>query len=233
MQDNLIFEKIYQDDNLIELKISAFSEYVSAYQNCYIQDTALLYIAKKICNYTHHYEESYYLEFGHKEGDYTPAFSMELLPADSFGHVKIEVDLEINDNDTRAHHCPFYVNSELGLVEQFGKSLERLVHEPVGGKVSLQLDNEKINQEILWSELRKIQENTVNIALAKLEKYDNTESLLYDVTYETIYAIMELLDGHKNKELRGEIINISTGEKLNFNDELHNHCEEYLNCSEI
>lgn len=88
-------------------------------------------------------------------------------------------------------------------------------------------------QRILWSELRKIQEDTVNIALAKLEMYDNTETLLYDVTYETIYAIMEVLDGHKNKELRGEIINKSTGMRINSNDELHNHCEEYLICSEI
>jgi len=46
---------------------------------------------------------------------------MELLPADSSGHVKIEVDVEIDDNDTRSHRCCFYVNTELGQVEQLGK----------------------------------------------------------------------------------------------------------------
>lgn len=129
MQDNLIFEKIYQDDTLIELKISATSEYVSAYQNCYIQDTDLKDIAEKICNYVDNYRAVCYLEFGHKEGSYTPAFSMKLLPADVHGHVKIEVDVEIDDNDTRSHRCCFYVNSELGLVEQMGKTLKRIAGE--------------------------------------------------------------------------------------------------------
>lgn len=138
MQDNLTFEKTYQDDNLIELKISATSEYASAYQNCYIQNTALKDIAERICNYVNKYEESCYLEFGKKEGNYTPAFSMELLSADSFGHVKIEVDIEIDDNDSRSHRCFFYVNSELGLVEQLGKALKELVAGPIGESVSLQ-----------------------------------------------------------------------------------------------
>ena len=138
MQDNLTFEKTYQNDTLIELKISASSEYASAYQHCYIQDIELKNIAEKICNYVDNYSEACYLEFGHKQGNYTPAFSMELLPADSFGHVKIEVDIEIDDNDSRSHRCCFYVNSELGLVGQLGKTLKELVAGPIGESVSLQ-----------------------------------------------------------------------------------------------
>lgn len=59
------------------------------------------------------YSSQCYLEFGNKEGNYTPAFSMNVLPADTSGHVKIEVDLEIVDNDKRSHRCCFYVESEL------------------------------------------------------------------------------------------------------------------------
>ena len=44
-----------------------------------------------------------------------------------------------------------------------------------------------------------------------LSQYDDMEKLLNDVTYETIYAMMELLDGHKNSDLRGEVINKHTG----------------------
>lgn len=83
------------------------------------------------------YNEPCYLEFGKKEGNYPPAFSMCLIPADNSGHVKIEVDMEIADNDTRAHRCCFYVNSELGLVEQLGKSLKRMAAGAVGDSVSL------------------------------------------------------------------------------------------------
>lgn len=62
-------------------------------------------------------------------------------------------------------------------------------------------------QELFWKEVKKIQDYVVNISLSKILQYDDMEKLLNDVTYETIYAIMELLDGYKNGDLRGEIIN--------------------------
>lgn len=135
--DNIIFEKIWQDENLIELKISANSKYVSAYQSCYIQDKKLEIIADKIYNFAGNSSETCYLEFGKKEGNYTPAFSMCILPADISGHVKIEVDIEIADNETRSHRCCFYVKSELGLIEQLGLSLKNLITESDGSEVSL------------------------------------------------------------------------------------------------
>lgn len=135
--DNIIFEKIWQDDNLIELKISASCEFASAYQSCYIQDKKLEEIADKICNFSENFDEACYLEFGKKEGNYTPAFSMCMLPADMSGYVRIEVDIEIADNDTRSHRCCFYVKSELGLIEQLGMSLKGLILEQAGSEVAL------------------------------------------------------------------------------------------------
>lgn len=135
--DNIVFEKIWQDGNLIELKIFANSEFVSAYQNCYIQNNILEEVAEKILNFMGKYNESCYLEFGKKKGNYTPAFSMCILPADMSGHVKIEVDIEIADNETRSHRCCFYVKSELGKIEQLGKNLKKLVTGQEGSVVSL------------------------------------------------------------------------------------------------
>ena len=62
--DNIVFEKIWQDGNIIELKIFANSEFVSAYQNCYIQNNKLEEVAEKILNFMGNYNESCYLEFG-------------------------------------------------------------------------------------------------------------------------------------------------------------------------
>lgn len=135
--DNIIFEKIWHDDSLIELKISANSEFATAYQSCYIQDKKLEEIAQAICVFIENYKDACYLEFGKKDGNYTPAFSMCMLPADISGHVKIEVDIEIADNNTRSHRCCFYVKSELGLIEQLGKALKKLIIEPDGYKASL------------------------------------------------------------------------------------------------
>ncbi len=91
----------------------------------------------------------------------------------------------------------------------------------------------KKEQEIFWKEVQKIQDYVVNVSLSKMSKYDDVEKLLNDVTYETIYGMMELLDGHKNHDLRGKVINRITGNCINSNIELHNYCEEYLNCSDI
>ena len=135
--DNIIFRKIWQDDNLIELRISANSEFVSAYQSCYIQDKRLEEITEIIYDFVDNYNNVCYLEFGKKEGNYTPAFSMCILPADMSGHVMIEVDIEIADNDTRSHRCCFYVKSELGLIERLGKALKKLIIEPEGCEVAL------------------------------------------------------------------------------------------------
>ena len=91
----------------------------------------------------------------------------------------------------------------------------------------------KKEQELFWKEIQKIQNYTVNVFLTKLSMYNNMEEFLNDVTYETIYGIMELLDGYKNNGLRGEIIDKSNGIIVNSNIDLHNYCEEYLNCSDI
>ena len=88
-------------------------------------------------------------------------------------------------------------------------------------------------QELFWKEIQKIQEYVVNVSLSKASKYDDLKKMLDDVTYETIYGIMELLDGHKSNDLRSEVINKITGSSINSNIELHNYCEEYLNCSDI
>ena len=91
----------------------------------------------------------------------------------------------------------------------------------------------KQQQELFWKEVRKIQDYVVNITLSKMSEYDDMEKLLNDVTYETIYGIMELLDGHKSNDLRGEVIDNLTGCSINSDIELHNYCEDYLNCSDI
>ena len=135
--DNIIFKKIWQDETLIELKISASCDFVSAYQSCYIQEKKLAEIAEKISNFAKKFNESCYLELGQKEGNYTPAFSMCMLPADMSGHVRIEVDIEIADNNTRSHRCCFYVKSELGLIEHFGMALKGLILEKIGTEISL------------------------------------------------------------------------------------------------
>ena len=135
--DNIIIKKVYEDDHLIELRVQATAEFVNVHQFCYVQDTDLKDRAAAIVEYSNNYEESCYIEFGKKEGNYTPAFSLNFLKADARGHVKIEADIEIDDNEERKHRCCFYMKSELGMVEQFGKALKRLVSAEIDTEIKL------------------------------------------------------------------------------------------------
>lgn len=135
--NNIVFEKVWQDDDLIELKILAESEFVTAYQKCYIQQSDLEKVSKKIVKYSKEFTENEYIELGNIEGNYTPAFAMLLLKAEMSGHLKIEVDLEVADIDNRSHRCRYFVESELGAVERLGINLMKLASASVGNKVSL------------------------------------------------------------------------------------------------
>ena len=90
-----------------------------------------------------------------------------------------------------------------------------------------------MEQELFWKEIRKIQDFVVSVSLTKYSKYDDIEELLNDVTYETIYRLMELIDGVANNNIKGEIINVLSGSSINLDIELHDYCEEYLNCSQV
>ena len=137
MKDNIVMEKIWQESDLLELRITCGSEYITANQTCYIQSSALETIHGQIAEYVENPHQSRSVEFGDKHGNHTPAFSMDILEISASGHVKIEVDMEIEDNDTRKHRCLFYVKSELGMLERFGKRLKKLIHGDIGSQVIL------------------------------------------------------------------------------------------------
>ena len=62
-------------------------------------------------------------------------------------------------------------------------------------------------QEIFWREIKKIQTSVVDVSLTKYKQYgNNIEMLLNDVTYETIYKIMELF-GKQNYTLDASSMN--------------------------
>ena len=115
MKDNIVMEKIWQESDLLELRIICGSEYITANQTCYIQSSALETIRGQIAEYVENPHQSRSVEFGDKHGNHTPAFSMDILEISASGHVK----------------------SELGMLERFGKRLKKLIHGDIGSQVIL------------------------------------------------------------------------------------------------
>ena len=87
-------------------------------------------------------------------------------------------------------------------------------------------------QKRFFEYLADIQESCVEICMIQHKCDDKvTESMLYDVTYEVITDIMEMIDGYsafsKNKH---DIVNTVTGERLKEEPfiELHDQTEAFL-----
>lgn len=135
--DNIIFEKVWEDETFIEMKITAISKFSTSYQTCYVNESEIKQMINKIKHYLIDSTKSVSINFGEKAGNYTPAFSMKLMSADKRGHLKMEVDIEIEDIDDRSHRCKYFVESELGAIERFGQKASNFYQSQIGTSISM------------------------------------------------------------------------------------------------
>jgi len=85
------------------------------------------------------------------------------------------------------------------------------------------------SQEIFLRALHEIQEDVVQVALSESKcSCENIEALLYDVTYDTIFKIMELFDGYTKNDLQLDIIEKRSKKSLKENIQLHDVCVDFI-----
>lgn len=139
--DELSFEKTYQDGGLVRLWVSASSGLCGARRGLYEDEAAVRAAAGEVLGYSRDFSRGRSVVLGRWEGGPAPALSLRILPADSRGHVTLEVDMEIDDDgDRHAHRARFFVKSELGPVGRLGASLLSLAGGPVGSHATLNDD---------------------------------------------------------------------------------------------
>lgn len=136
--DNIIFEKIWEDECMIEIKITAISSYVTAYQTFHITEDKLSDIANEISNY----KGNLYVETGNKRGNNAPAFSMFVTSYNAIGKLNIEVDIEIDDINNRSHRCIYYVKSNIDSLKKLGKNLSTFYYSDIGTIILLHSQEE-------------------------------------------------------------------------------------------
>lgn len=91
----------------------------------------------------------------------------------------------------------------------------------------------KKSQMDFFRALQEIQELTIQIMLCNEHKYDTTENLLIDTTYDAIYRIMELIDGYRKEALNLDIVDKNTSESIKEGIQLHDKCVEFLQCTDV
>ena len=138
--DNIIIEKIWDDSDiannqLFEIKLTCINKYINISQNVYFDNSISKNIAKKIENYIKTNKETHY-EINMEKG-YSTGFAMKIFPYDITGHILIEMKMEINDNNEKLHYATFYIKTEIGLLENFGKKIENIIKLEIGENIKL------------------------------------------------------------------------------------------------
>jgi len=105
------------------LKVEAQNEYVNIWQTCYISEEFLKEQGSTISNFVESVEQNYYIEFGEMAGNYTPAFSVYFEKIDNLGHIRLELNLENEDDGNRKHRCQLYIKTEQGMLLKFCQGL--------------------------------------------------------------------------------------------------------------
>ena len=85
------------------------------------------------------------------------------------------------------------------------------------------------SQEMFFRTLHEIQEGVVQVALSKCKcSCENIETLLYEVTSDTIFNIMELFDGYTIDDLQLDIFEKDSKKSLKENIQLHDVCVDFI-----
>jgi len=139
--NNLSIERIWQDNDFFEIRVTAVSQLVQATTNVYITDSDILQLANALATFPQKSDSEISWQVSESSA-IQKNLSLKVLQKDKFGHLLVEVYMIIKDGDCgENHHCCFYIQTEIGLLNTFGKRLS-VINEPnLGAKITLVDDN--------------------------------------------------------------------------------------------
>lgn len=153
MNDNIILCKIWQDDDVIQLKVVCSSSVVTVTSAIYVSDSLIDELIYQINQFLDEIVEECLWANEDKGNDSTACVSFRFFKKDKLGHIGIEVFAEIDDGGNYTeHNCCFYVSTEYGLLMNFCESLVQLKKNLVGYEIQLNCSeiNQGINQNQSW-----------------------------------------------------------------------------------
>ena len=138
MEDNIIFSKIWEDNDVIELKVECFSSVATITSKIYVSDSLIDELICQIKQFLDGDIEEGLWANEDKGNDSAACVSFRFFNKDKLGHIIIEVFAELDDGGNfTEHNCCFFVGTEYGLLMSFCERLVRLKNQPVGCEIRL------------------------------------------------------------------------------------------------
>ena len=131
--DNMVIRKMWSDDGsvlwdsnfLFGMKLTCINDNLTISEEYYMCNENAKKISNTIKKFVKTYKEQK-VDFINKKENTIEGFSFRILPADSSGHVLIEVEMGSGWNTKQNHYSIFNIKTELGLLEKFGSRIEKL-----------------------------------------------------------------------------------------------------------
>ena len=138
MVDNIIMKRIWQDKEFFELFVTCTNSKIIATTEVYVTDKMIDELHDMISEVINFKSQTVMWTSGCRGEQSTSCIEFSISMQDLNGHILIEVFMEINDGGSLdKHHCCFYLNTELGMLEEFSKNILELKEKRIGKTISL------------------------------------------------------------------------------------------------
>jgi len=140
--ENLEIKKAWEGDGFFEIEIYAQSACVGVRARSYTTVELINELASYLALFPDSNEVGYVWQNGTRGDSSTQFVSLEAFCEDELGHVALEAYIEIDDGASLdRHNCCFYIRTELGALNRFGRALPLLNRTGIGQKVALWPDD--------------------------------------------------------------------------------------------
>lgn len=142
--DNIIFKKIWNDSGeigsnsnfLFEVKLTCTNENIKVSEIYYMWNDRAKKIANAIKKVIKKQKEQI-IDFTNKKENPIDGYSLKILPPDVHGHVLIFVEMYTGNDNKKPHYSTFIVETELGLLENFGNKIEKMAELDLDEEIAL------------------------------------------------------------------------------------------------
>ena len=136
--DMLTIERIWEDADFYEIEVNARNSVIHASVKSYTTEALINELATRLLSFPQSLNDRYFWENGERGDESTPYLSLEFWSGDKLGHVVVEVYMEIDDGAPYSkHNCCFFIKTDIGQLNNFGKSLLYLNQCTGNRKISL------------------------------------------------------------------------------------------------
>ena len=126
--DNIALQSKWSDETekFVEVRLSCETKFLTIYQECYLfeDDMAKVFIAMD--DYIENPNSAIKIIFGDDRAGGSGYFIFSLTPINVREELKIELDMEVADNEEGLHRCQFYVDTQLENLKHFRNNLPRI-----------------------------------------------------------------------------------------------------------